>query len=149
MPDIEIDKFKNNSMKNTISKLIDKYKPQDTNSLRQNEIINVLEQERDLEKNEKTKADIDYLIEVIKNFFAKKFDAEIARNTTRKKLSEERVQLKAQEIINKNKHLQQSMQDLAEGSLGKQFTQEIISNFKLTPESREHAKQQEGWVRSL
>lgn len=143
------EKFKSSSMKSTISSLLDKYKPQEKKDLKQNEIIQVLEKERDQEKNEKTRGDIDYLIQVIKNYFAKKFDAEKARQTTLQKLQEARVQEKTQEIISKNKDLEKNMQQLAEITMGINFTQQLIDKYQLTQEAQEKAKSQDGWVRKL
>ena len=67
-----------NYQKSTLSKTINKIKDNHlidgeiNNNLSQNEIINMLEKDKQKEKDEKTIADYNYIIELIKNWFANK-----------------------------------------------------------------------------
>ena len=74
------DQFKNESLKKTVGVLREKYqlqdeKQQNVKQMSQNEIINTLEMEKSLEKDEKTRANYDTIIKAVKEFFAKKFNA--------------------------------------------------------------------------
>ena len=145
---IDTEKFKDSSMTKTISNLIKKYKPREEEKLEQNKIIATLEKEKENEKDPKTRGDIEYLIQVIKNFFAKKFETTKAKQTALKRIQEVRVQEKIREIVKKHPELQEQMRRLAEAMIGTQFASQLIKNYQLTP-GEQLKKNQGGLVRHL
>lgn len=147
---IDTEKFKDSSMTKTISNLIKKYKPREEEKLEQNKIIATLEKEKENEKDPKTRGDIDYLIQVIRNFFANKFETAKAKQTALKRIQEVQVQNKIREIVANNQELQKQMQQLSEAMIGTQLTCQLIENYQLTAEAAKRFKnKQGGWVRSL
>ena len=147
---IDTEKFKDSSMTKTISNLINKYKPREEEKLEQNKIIATLEKEKENEKDPKTRGDIEYLIQVIKNFFAKNFETAKAKQTALKRIQETIVQNKIREIVANNQELQKQMQQLSEAMIGTQLTRQLIENYQLTAEAAQQFKnKQGGWVRSL
>ena len=80
-----------NYQKSTLSKTINKIKDNHlidgeiNNNLSQNEIINMLEKDKQKEKDEKTIADYNYIIELIKNWFAKRIQKQSTNTLTGKK----------------------------------------------------------------
>ena len=71
------DKFKNDSLRGTVNKLQEKYRPQDIKHMSQDRAVEVLEREKSLEKDDKMRGNYDIIIQAIKEFFAKKYDHKI------------------------------------------------------------------------
>lgn len=122
-----------NYQKSTLSKTINKIKDNHlidgeiNNNLSQNEIINILEKDKQKEKDEKTIADYNYIIELIKNWFANKqsFNAQLAQKTIQNRINNEKILIEKLKEY-KNKPL---MLSLAKNMLGQNFVNYINNNF--------------------
>ena len=88
------DKIKKNEIKNSINDIIKEHDIQ-KQELSQNEIISFLEEQKSKEKDKKKVADYDYIISLIKNWFANQesFDAKKAQQTILKILSQKNEDL--------------------------------------------------------
>ena len=122
-----------NYQKSTLSKTINKIKDnylidgRINNNLSQNKIINILEKDKQKEKDEKTIADYDYIIELIKNWFANKqsFNAQVAKETIKNRVNNEKI------LIEKLKEYKNNplILSLAKNMLGQNFVNYIDNNF--------------------
>ena len=90
--------FKDKKHSSIVSSFVNKYQDELKNkNLSQNEVIYYLEKEKNQEKNKEKQADYDYIISLIKNWFANKqsFDMKKAQQTILSRLSKEQeLQLK-------------------------------------------------------
>ena len=125
------DQFKNESLKQTIGDLRKKYQPQDVEQMSQNDIIKTLEREKSLEKDDKTRANYDTIIEAVKEFFAKKFNEAKSKDAL--------LAQKALECLARHRELEA----FAKQVLGSQF----VENLK--KENAYVRSQSSGWVKKL
>ena len=122
------DKFKNNKQISVISREIQKANL-DKMEISQNEAIQFLEEEKNKEKDEKMRANYDYIITLIKNWFANQasFNAKKAQQTILKILSQKNESL--------NKNIKSAIQNPKMIILAKQmfkgenFVNHIINNY--------------------
>ena len=126
---INPDNFKNKSISKTLEKIQNNHKQEleANQNLSQNDIISSLEQDKEQEKDEKTKADYDYIIELIKNYFANKqsFDAKKAQNTIKERLTKEKA------LVEKLKQYKDNilLNTISKQMLGSNFVDYIKNNF--------------------
>ena len=116
--------FKNQGMSGTIDYLKQKYQPHKQENLTQNDILNVLYQEKEQEKDEKIRGNYDLIIATVKDFFAKKFNQAKAQQTIMLKAKDEVLAKKALEIVGKNQALEQFAKQL----LGANFVDNTKKN---------------------
>jgi hypothetical protein len=116
--------FKNTGTKEILNKLKEKYNRQDVKKMSQNEILDILEQEKSQEKDEKMKGNYDFVIQAIKDFFAKKFNRDMAQKIIVEKAKDEQLSKKVMELINKNKGLEK----FAKYILGDKFVEFVKKN---------------------
>ena len=116
--------FKNTGTKEILNKLKEKYSRQDVKKMSQNEILDILEQEKSQEKDEKMKGNYDFVIQAIKDFFAKKFNQQMAQETIIGKMKDELLSKKAMELIKKNGDLEA----FAKHVLGDKFVEFVKKN---------------------
>ena len=117
------EQFKNESLKNTISNLKDKFKQTEVKEMSQNEILETLEKEKSQEKDEKIRGNYDLIIKAVKEWFAKKFNAEKARQTIIKKSQDEQLAKKAMEFLSDHPELEQFAKQ--KEVLGKEFVESV------------------------
>ena len=130
------DKFKNNKQISVISKEIQKANL-DKMDISQNEAIQFLEEEKNKEKDEKMRANYDYIITLIKNWFANQasFNAKKAQQTILKILSQKNESL--------NKNIKSAIQNPNMIILAKQmFKGENFVNYIINNYLSNNAKQQ-------
>lgn len=126
---INPDNFKNTSISQTLEKIQNNHKQElETNQkLSQNDIINTLEKDKEQEKDSKTIADYDYIIELIKNYFANKqsFNAQKAQITIKERLTNEK------ELVEKLKQYKDNilLNTISKQMLGSNFVDYIKNNF--------------------
>ena len=119
------DKLKEEDMKETVSNLREKYKPQEVEQMSQNDIINTLQMEKSLEKDAKVRANYDAIIEFIKNWWANKLSDEYRKEIQRIVLQAMNDKVLAQKaLICTEKH--KNLEALAKYFLGKQFLNLMI-----------------------
>ena len=133
------DKFKNDSLRGTVNKLQEKYRPQDIKHMSQGRAVEVLEREKSLEKDDKMRGNYDIIIQAIKEFFAKKYGAEQARRYALESARNVIFSKIVMEILKSHPELEQ----LAKQELGKQFVEDLKKNNVYTK------AQGSGWVKSL
>ena len=134
------EQFKNQNMSKTIDYLKQKYQPQKQSNLTQDEVLNVLYQEKEQEKDDKIKGNYDLIIAAVKDFFAKKFNQAKARQTIMSKAKDEVLAKKALEIVGGNQALEQFAKQL----LGANFVDNTKKNNAYTKK-----QQSSSFVRSL
>ena len=117
------DKFKDKKTSQILDKLKEKYKPQEKN-ISQNKILQILEEEKLQEKDENIKGNYDLIIQAVKDFFAKKFNQEKARQTVIQALKNDLLAQKALKIIEKK----QELEELAKRILGDKFVEFMKKN---------------------
>ena len=141
------DQFKNESLKKTVGVLREKYQQQDekqqnVKQMSQNEIINTLEMEKSLEKDEKTRANYDAIIKFIKNWWANKLSDEYRKEIQRIVLQAMNDKVLAQKaLICTEKH--KNLEALAKYFLGKQFVENLKKSNAFV------RSQSSGWVKKL
>lgn len=146
------EQFKNSSFSNVAKDLIKKYELEKKTSkeineklvsgaIGQNELLNIIEQEREQEKDEKKLREYDILIAFIKNFFAKKneFNFKKALQTLKQKAKDEALCKKALELSNKYPILEQFAKQL----LGEKVVEELKATNAFSK------KAMGSWVRKL
>jgi len=146
------EQFKNSSFSNVAKDLIKKYELEEktnkeikeklvSGTIGQNELLNIIEQEREQEKDEKKLREYDILIAFIKNFFAKKneFNFKKALQTLRQKAKDEALCKKALELSNKYPILEQFAKQL----LGEKVVEELKATNAFSK------KAMGSWVRKL
>ena len=122
--------FKDKKHSSIVSSFVNKYQDELKNkNLSQNEVIYYLEKEKNQEKNKEKQADYDYIISLIKNWFANKqsFDMKKAQQTILSRLSKE------QELQSKIAKASTNSQVLAvaEEMLGKNFVDLLKNKYVL------------------
>ena len=122
--------FKDKKHSSIVSSFVNKYQDELKNkNLSQNEVIYYLEKEKNQEKNKEKQADYDYIISLIKNWFANKqsFDMKKAQQTILSRLSKEQeLQLKISKASTNSQVLA-----LAEEMLGKNFVDLLKNKYVL------------------
>ena len=133
------EKFINDRTSKVVNKIINQHNNElNKKDISQNSIISFLEEEKSKEKDGKTIADYDYIISLIKNWFANKasFEAKKAQQTIRDRLHKDIVlKNKVIDIFNKNPNIM----DLAEEMLGKNVFEELKNEFT-------NNQKQNGWI---
>ena len=144
---IDPSKFKANNKDELLEKLKQEVKDkEDIKNIGQNQAIEMLEQAKENEKEEETVANIDYLISIIKQYFANQFNAEIARNSVLEKLKNEEIASKVREKIAQNPDIVK----LAKKILGSNFVDTCIKKFGLTKQSQiDIEKNKNAYIRSI
>ena len=136
------DKLKEEDMKETVSNLREKYKPQEVEQMSQNDIINTLQMEKSLEKDAKVRANYDAIIEFIKNWWANKLSDEYRKEIQRIVLQAMNDKVLAQKaLICTEKH--KNLEALAKYFLGKQFVENLKKSNAFV------RSQSSGWVKKL
>ena len=128
--------FKNKKHSSIVSSFINKYQDElQSKKFSQDEVIDYLEKEKNQEQNKEKQADYDYIISLIKNWFANKqsFDMKKAQQTILSRLSKE------QELQQKIEKASTNSQVLAvaDAMLGKNFV-DLLKNKYV-------ANKQQGW----
>jgi Glu-tRNA(Gln) amidotransferase subunit E-like FAD-binding protein len=144
---IDISKFKTDSKDELLKKLKQEVKEKDDiKNIGQNQAVEMLEQAKENEKDEKTVANIDYLITLIKQYFANQFNAEIARKSVLEKLKSEEIVSKVREKIEQNPDVVK----LAKKMLGSNFVDTCIKKFGLTKQAQiDIEKNKNSYIRSI
>ena len=128
--------FKDKKHSSIVSSFVNKYQDKlQSKELSQNEVIEYLENEKKQEKNKEKVADYDYIISLIKKWFANKqsFDKAKAQQTIQSRLSKEQeLQLKIAKASTNSQVLA-----VAEEMLGKNFIDFLKSKYV--------ANKQQGW----